>query len=232
MKLPLIAAATVVLLTGACGMPRDPEGTLDRVRGGTMRVGVTTADPFVVMEGDEPSGGVEVKLVEELAAELDAEIEWFHGSQEELFAALEVRELDLVIGGFTRTNPWSSKVALTHPYLTTFIGVGVPDQEDVGEDISGTVVAVEAGTVAAGLLKETDAEVVRVDDIATAEGAAAVENWLFDNLELYDTRVRLTESDHVMAVQVGENAWLTTVERFLLERHERIEELLEEEGTL
>lgn len=228
---PLIAA--LALLSAACDIPRDPEGTLERVRGGTMRVGVTAAEPFVVMEGGaEPSGGVEVRLVEELATELDAQIHWVNGSEEELLAALEVRELDVVIGGLTRTNPWSSKVTFTHPYLTTFIGVGVPEQEDVDEDIAGLEVAAEIGSLAAGLLKETDAEVVRVEDLASVEGAAAVDNWLFDNLGLYDTRVRLTEADHVMAVQRGENAWLTTVERFLLQRHEQIEELLDQEGTL
>ena len=226
----VLALLLLVPLIG-CGIPRDPEGTLERVTGGSMRVGVTAADPFTILEGDEPTGGVEVRLVEDFAASIDAEIDWVAGSEEELFGALEIRELDLVIGGITSTNPWSANVTFTHPYLTTFATVGVPEQEEAEGDIAGMEVAVETGTDLAGLLEKTDAEVVLVDDIATAEGAAAVESWLLDDLGLHDSGIRLNESDHVMAVTHGENAWLVALERFLLERPDEIEQLLDEEGA-
>ncbi len=56
---------TIVLLLSAiaasgCQYPRDPDGTLNRVEGGVMRVGVTEADPWVALEGDRPVGGAEV----------------------------------------------------------------------------------------------------------------------------------------------------------------------------
>lgn len=214
----------------ACGIPRDPEGTLERVTGGTMRVGVTAAEPWVVLEGDEAVGGVEVRLIEEFAAEIDAAIEWTAGSEEEILSAIELRELDLAIGGFGSTSPWASKVTFTHPYLTTFATVGVPEADEVAVDITGMEVAVERGTALAGLLKKTDAVAVLVDDITSATGAAAVENWLLDDLGLQATDVRLEETDHVIAVPLGENAWLTSLERFLLARPSAIEELLAEEG--
>ena len=227
-----LLALVVAFALASCDIPRDPEGTLQRVRGTEIVVGATEADPFVIFENGEPSAGVEVRLVEAMAADFDATIEWVTGSEEELLSALEVGELDLAIGGLTSTNPWSANVTFTHPYLTTFTGVGVPEQDQVGEDIAGMEVAAERGTDIIGLLRETDAEVVEVDDIASAEGAAAIENWLFDDLDLYDSDVRLNESDHVMAVPHGENAWLSAVERFLLAREEEIEALLEEEGAL
>lgn len=228
----LMLALIVGLALTACDIPRDPEGTLQRIRGTEMVVGATEAEPFVIFENGEPAAGVEVRLVEAMAADFDAEIDWVTGSEEQLLSALEVGELDLVIGGLTSTNPWSANVTLTHPYLTTFTGVGVPEQDQVGEDIAGMKVSAEKGSDIIGLLRETDAEVVEVDDIAFAEGAAAVENWLFDDLDLYDSDVRLNESDHVMAVPHGENAWLSAVERFLLEREDEIEAILEEEGAL
>jgi polar amino acid transport system substrate-binding protein len=228
----LMLALIVGIALGACDIPRDPEGTLQRVRGDEMLVGATEADPFVIFENGEPAAGVEVRLVEAMAADFDAEIDWVTGSEEQLLAALEVGELDLVIGGLTSTNPWSANVTFTHPYLTTFTGVGVPEQEQVGEDIAGMKVSAEKGSDIIGLLRETDAQVVEVDDIAFADGAAAIENWLFDDLDLYDSDVRLNESDHVMAVPHGENAWLSAVERFLLEREDEIESILEEEGAL
>lgn len=228
----VVLGLLVAVALAACDIPHDPEGTLQRVRGGTMRVGATEADPFVLIEGDEPTGGVEVRLVERFASEIDAQIEWVTGSADEILGALEVGQLDLAIGGFASTDPWSANVTFTHPYLTTFAGVGVPEQDQVGEDIAGVEVQVERGTDLAGLLSETDAEVVLIDDIAEAEGAAAIESWLFDDLDLFDSDIRLQETDHVVATVHGENAWLVAIEKFLLQNEGLVDQLIEEEGTL
>lgn len=195
-----------------------------------MRVGITAAEPWTILDGDEPAGGVEVRLVEDFANSIDAEIEWVEGSEEEILGALEVRELDLAIGGFSSVSPWSSKVTFTHPYLTTFATVGVPDPDDVTRDIAGLEVAVETGTELAGLLEKTDAVPVLLHDITDTNGAAAVEDWALDDLDLHATHVRLKETDHVMAVPLGENAWLTALERFLLARPDDIEALMETEA--
>ena len=221
----LVVAAAFVL--SACEVPRDPESTLDRVSGGTMRVGVSHNPPWVNLDGTEPTG-VEVELVEAFAAELNADVEFYEGATDDLAAAIHVRELDLVIAGLTATTTLSSEITVTHPYLTTAVVVGVPPESDVREDITGLEVAVERGTEAAGLLEKTDAVVVRVDDVTTAPGAAAVENYLLDDLDLRDTGVRLIESDHVMGMPGGENAWLVELERFLLQNEDLIDRLLEE----
>jgi ABC-type amino acid transport substrate-binding protein len=113
------------LLIAACGVPRDPEGTLDRATGGTITVGAIEAEPWVVVDGDEPRDGVEVELVERFAASLDADVRWVVGSEEELLSALELGELDLVVGGLTATNPWSGKVTFTRPYATRVEDVGM-----------------------------------------------------------------------------------------------------------
>jgi hypothetical protein len=44
----------------------------------------------------------------------------------------------------------------------------------------------------------------------------AVDDWLLDDLNPADTGVQLTESEHVMATRLGENAFLMRLERFLL----------------
>jgi ABC-type amino acid transport substrate-binding protein len=112
--LPL--AATLVFLS-ACELPRDPEGTLERIEGGVMRVGVTENAPWTVFEGEEP-GGVEVELVRELARDLGAEAELLEGSESDVLMLLEEGALDLVIGGFTEDDPWSSRVSFTQPYVS------------------------------------------------------------------------------------------------------------------
>lgn len=222
-------AAVLALALAACGFPRDPEGTFERVEGGVVRVGVTEAPPWVEL-GAAPEG-IEVRLVERLAEELDAEIDWVEGSEQELFGALTERELDLVVGGLTSETPWAAEATVTHPYLTTAALVAVPKDMEVPEDLAGLEVGVEAHTEIAGQLRRTDAQVVEVDDIESYDGPVAVDNFLTDDLDLTDTGVRLSESDHVFAVPMGENKWMTTVERFLLERPGEVKELLDELGT-
>ncbi|TRW43954.1 transporter substrate-binding domain-containing protein [Georgenia yuyongxinii] len=114
-----------VLLLGLAGcaidIPADPDGTLDRVTGGTLRVGVSPNPPWT----DLPDGaegkpaGTEVELVEEFAAAVEAEVVWVPGGEEDLVGQLEDGALDLVVGGLTATSPWSDKVALTYRYAVT-----------------------------------------------------------------------------------------------------------------
>lgn len=219
------------LLLGACdATPKDPEGTLDRVSGGAMRVGVTASDPWVTFENGEPAG-VEVTLVEDFADSIDTEIEWVEGSEEELFGALKYGSIDLLIGGLTLRSPFASEASLTHPYLTTQVVVALPEEADAPQDLAGLEVAVEKGTEAAGILAKTDAKVVLVEDAAEAEGLRAIDDYLLDDLGLEETGDSLIETDHVMAMRMGENGFLVTLERFLLENSERVHDVLDQEAT-
>jgi polar amino acid transport system substrate-binding protein len=223
----VVAVLLAVGVTG-CGIPRDPEGTLDRVRGGTLRAGITASQPWTSLEGGRP-GGVEVELVERFAQELGARVEWVDGSEAELIGALEVRELDLVVGGLTADTPWQSKAAITRSYATTRVVVAVPASQPLPGDIAGLRVAVEAGSEAAGILEEkTDAVPVRVPDVTQVKGSAvAVDEWLLDNLGLRDTGVHLSKAKHVMATPLGENAFLVRLERFLIAHQADVPALLD-----
>jgi polar amino acid transport system substrate-binding protein len=66
----------VMLLGAACGLPRDTGSTLADVRGGVLRVGVTENPPWVSVPDDGSPSGAEVELVERLAVELGARVEW------------------------------------------------------------------------------------------------------------------------------------------------------------
>jgi polar amino acid transport system substrate-binding protein len=226
----LLAAAVAVLLLAGCGIPRDPESTLDRVSGGTLRVGVTESDPWTRLDGEQPAG-VEVELVRRFAGELGATVQWVQGSEADLIAALEVRELDLVVGGLTADTPWQAKAAITRSFATTRVVVAVPAGAPLPADIAGVRVAVEAGTDAAGVLEDkTDAVAVRVQDVTKVRNSAvAVDDWLLDRLALRDTGVHLSKSKHVMATPLGENAFLARLERFLIARQGEVPALLDAE---
>lgn len=111
----IAALALGPALFAGCDLLRDPEGTLERVRGGVLRAGVCEAPPWVTRRGDEPAG-VEPALLERFAAGLGARIEWRWGSAEEHLAALEHHRLDLAACGLERTTPWKERVGLTLPY--------------------------------------------------------------------------------------------------------------------
>jgi ABC-type amino acid transport substrate-binding protein len=120
-----IASATCIALAislaSACDMPADAEGTLARVRGSTMRVGVTEHPPWDSIAGDSVSG-VEPRLIARLASQLGTRVRWRRGSESELLDALERRELDLVAVGLTDDSPWNGRVAFTRPYATDRAG--------------------------------------------------------------------------------------------------------------
>ena len=110
------AVAVLAVLTGCSSFPADPDGTLDRVRGGVLRVGVSHNEPWVqVVQETEPSG-IEPELVQRFATTLQATIEWQPGGEEALMTDLEHGRLDLVIGGLTAESPWTDKAAITKPY--------------------------------------------------------------------------------------------------------------------
>lgn len=154
-RMLVICGVALGLIGCSAHYPADPDGTLDRVSGGSLRVGVSHQPPWTDTAGenspDDP-GGIEAQLIEDYAASIDADVEWHAGGEEQLIKLLSERELDVVIGGFSDQSPWSSDVALTTDY----------------------------------------AKSVGVDGKTTK---------------------------HVMAIQMGENAFMTSLERFLLDQN-------------
>lgn len=116
-KTTAVCGLALLLLTG-CGVtvPTDPDGTLDRVSAGTLRVGATANGGWVDLRVGEDPVGIEPELVSSFASTLDADVVWSLGSEEALVGDLENGDLDLVIGGLTSRTPWSEKAGTTRPY--------------------------------------------------------------------------------------------------------------------
>ncbi len=222
----------LLLVAAGCQYPRDPDGTLNRAQGGVLRVGVTHADPFVLIEADEPSGGAEVELARRFARDIGARIEWVHGSEEELVDATKEGQVDVLLAGLSAKSRWKKDVAFTRPYVETRTVVGVPPGSSYPDDFAQVPVAVELGTEEEGLLEQrTDALVRPLRELAGQQREpAAVPDYLLDDLGLADSGTELAADKHVMAVKLGENALLVRLERFLLNREGEIRRLLEREG--
>lgn len=109
-----MSVVLALFLTG-CGVqiPVDTHGTLQRISGATLRVGVSPNPPWTqAREGESPSGR-EVELILKFAAVHGAGVEWTEGGEETLMGRLDHGDLDIVIGGLTSKSPWSDKAALT-----------------------------------------------------------------------------------------------------------------------
>lgn len=113
--LTLVGAVTLALTACGISIPTDPEGSLDRVDGGVLRVGASPSDGLVDVDGDTVEGPLP-DLMQKFAATRDASVEWTVGSEEDLVDALESGALDLAIGGMTDATPWTEKVSVTRAY--------------------------------------------------------------------------------------------------------------------
>tara|TARA_R110000782_G_scaffold19140_3_gene52199 strand:- start:818 stop:1276 length:459 start_codon:yes stop_codon:yes gene_type:complete len=103
----IAALMGTVLLAGCDRLPRDPNGTLRRVEGGTLVVGTTSRASL------DP---VEIGLVEALGEDLSTRLRWIEAPAGDLMRAVEDGRVDVVIGGIAESDPWSSRVAFSRPY--------------------------------------------------------------------------------------------------------------------
>jgi polar amino acid transport system substrate-binding protein len=214
-----------------CAFPRDPEGTLERVRGGEMRVGLAIEEPWTRMEEGKASG-VEVQLIEMFADELRAEPVFVQGTVPGLLEAIKENELDVMIGGLTEDSPGAreqTEAALTTAYLTTRHVVGVLPSQEPFDDLSGRKVAVERIDRTAADLRKRGAIPVQMDDLSAAKGPAAAYDWQIEEWGFKKTGIELPEEQHVIAVPLGENGWHVTLERFLYAHRDEAERILRKE---
>lgn len=104
-------------LLAACGLPRDPEKTSDRIESThELRVGVSDSPPWTIAGRAQPSGA-EPDLVRRFADQIGANVVWRRGSESRLVRALEEHQLDLVIGGFDKKTRWSATAGLSQPFV-------------------------------------------------------------------------------------------------------------------
>lgn len=139
----LAALLASLLVVAGCGdMPRDPQDSLERaLERGSLRVGVVDNPPWVIERESGPAGGVEGAIAAAFAADLGLSVEWYPGSSEMMFEALRKFEVDLVIGGFSKSNPWSKYVGFTLPYYSGHENVGAKPEDSRVERVDHVLAA-------------------------------------------------------------------------------------------
>ncbi len=114
------ALGLAALVLQGCDLPRDAGGTLERVRGSYLRVGMVASEAHVDA-GSVTLVGQDRAMIEGFAGSLNAAVQWRRGAAETLYRALEVRDLDVVVGGVDCDSPWSKRIALSRK-VGTFPG--------------------------------------------------------------------------------------------------------------
>jgi hypothetical protein len=107
-RLRLGLGLAVLALAGCADLPKDPEGTLERIRAsGELRVGLI-ADP-------QPDG-MAGRYLARVAGATGARPAIVSGPSERLLTELEHGRLDLVLGELRPDTPWTSHVNIVlHP---------------------------------------------------------------------------------------------------------------------
>jgi polar amino acid transport system substrate-binding protein len=225
-----LAALGFLLALGGCRFPDDVEGTLERVEGGTMRVGVVADPPWVTLGKRDPRG-VEPQLIRRFAEQLDAEIEWIEGTEADLVDALGGFQIDVLIGGLTRASPYSREGAFTRPYIDTNVEIGVPPGTELPDELGGVEIWVERGSEPAALLRqeEDDAVPLFFEKLSEIDGPALLDTYDLESIGYERTDYILRDDEHAMAVAPGENAFLVELEHFLLDQKPEAKDLLYEE---
>ena len=210
-----IALALVLVLTVACDFPRDAEGTLDRVRNGTMRVGVSENLPWVRLAGNEAEG-IEPALLRQWAKQLGARIEWIPVSDSALVEALHQGTVDVLIAGLKSTTHFASRIALSQPYITARIHVAVSPGAAFPEELAGHPVAVAPNRVAmAAAVQRSGGIPAPSADLWRGNLLLAAYDFEIDAHGMQNAGSQLAVERHVIATRPGESAFLLALDRFL-----------------
>ena len=105
-----LAFGAALALAGCDRLPRDPDGTLDRIRAERrFRVGLIATGATSVRAEREAA------FLARVARATGAEPALKEGASEPLLLELEDGKLDLVVGPLSSESPWVSRVALLPP---------------------------------------------------------------------------------------------------------------------
>jgi ABC-type amino acid transport substrate-binding protein len=120
---PVLRLVPLFLATAGCGavegLPRDPEGTSERILAThVIRAGAAENPPWVVTRGGGEPRGVEPDMIRGFAKQLGAKVVWVVNGEAPLVKLLEKGELDLAATGATAQTPWKKKAAVSRSYAT------------------------------------------------------------------------------------------------------------------
>ncbi len=202
------------VLASACQFPRDANGTLNKVKDGVLKVGVTENPPWVIRT-DAGAEGVEAEIILVLADSLNAEVEWHWGTETELLQALSQHQLHVVMGGLTQQSPKKKGTVHTEPYYKTRITIGFPRSQEKTTDIDEVKVALPVVNQYSEALESRGAIPVPMENLNNLNMPVANVEWWLRAKGYEPGPWDLFTETHVMAVAEGENAFLQKLQNHI-----------------
>jgi polar amino acid transport system substrate-binding protein len=180
----LLAALATAIIVAGCG--DDDEGTtggkVETKESGKLIVGSDIPYPPFEQGRAPDYEGIDIELVDEIAKQLDLEVEWVDTSFDTIFRDLASGKFDMVASSTTITAEREKTVDFSDPYFPADQSLMVKKGSDIKsiDDVSGQVVGAQKGTTGADFAEnETEAETVRtyaeIDDAFNALEAGQVE---------------------------------------------------------
>lgn len=207
--------------------------------------------PFEFKDSNQNIIGADIEMAKEIASDIGVELEMNEAKFDSLIPMLKAGKIDMIVSGMNETDERKKEVDFSDVYYTgeSVIVIKKSDSEKYKtiEDLKGTTVGVQLGSVPAELAKEnlTDSEIlplgvvsdlvlqlkgskldaVVLDDVA---GKAYVKN--NDSLMLMeDVTMKSDDAGFAIAVPKGETELLAEVNKTLarLKEEGKLEEFLE-----
>ncbi len=230
MKNKLLTSIVIIFSLTYCGIPHDPSNTLEKIRNDTIKAGIVDNPPWAIWNNGTASG-VEVEILKGIAGELNSEIKWKAGSEEELFAALETGSLDIVVSGLLKSSPYTALVGPTNPYVKTNLIIGIPPNINYSKaKIKKMVIGIPFGSARKSLLENKGYKIKEAADLKSYSGPVCAYEYEMDSLNKIPVGKALKIEKHILPVMKGENGWLVYIENYSRKNQNKIKEYLQNYG--
>lgn len=176
-KLVAAAAGTLAILGAVVfsGQLADPAPTTtdqeSAAVGGTLRIGVTGAEP-TYYKADGETKGFDYEMARGVADKMGAKPEFVEMELKELFPALKAGKIDMIAAQVTKTSELEREFDFSAPYFETYVSFLVPKDSTIHtrRDVNGKRIAVVAGTIQLDYLED---KYQRVHIVKAPNAAAA-----------------------------------------------------------
>ena len=188
MKKIAIAALALVLILSAALSFADA-ATLDSVKAAGKLVIATSPDfpPFESMQGDGSIVGIEIDIMNAVAASLGVELAIEPVNFDSILLGVMAGSYDIGVSGFSVTEERKKNVLFTDAYCLAAQAIVVPEGSAIASkaDLEGKTVSVQSGTTAELFCLENGYGVDAYNTNSDAEMAVlsgSVDAWVIDDL--------------------------------------------------
>jgi len=181
----VVALVAVVVLGGFLNPEEEYDNALDRIQS-KSKIVVGTQVPYPPFENinatTDKLEGIDIEIMEYVAAKLNVTIQWKPMDFDPLFAAVQTGQLDCAISSITITAERDLINDFSIPYYVANQAVLVQNSSDIAtlEDLNGTIIVTQTGTTGQWWVEEnlSPEDQVNLADVPAA--VLGVENGQYD----------------------------------------------------